>query len=348
MYGKPGSAVPCGGGSKAGVPEASGDPPRPGSALHGRARARLRALIARDQEMADGRGLGGRGHRPWGNCGEFALRPGWWHAILGLARQHGWDPQATQPPSEWEGEGDPIAWDGRYWPGMGQQVTGADARNLGRALARAVADIPDHAGTPYWHRPDPDIRPVTDVTTLELLSGAESKEVLGWFLEHCDGCCGGGGFSIVDDDYLGHLARLLSHDNYRDAGLPTAERGPLMAVPSPLRPVAGVSLDALAQDPAKAASLPAEVRRAVTLRCVALIGACAAGGPEPEGVTPAQAATEAANDWLTADEVACLLKKPRKWLIRHHRELPFARKVSRKTILFSRASGLRWVETRPR
>ena len=84
------------------------------------------------------------------------------------------------------------------------------------------------------------------------------------------------------------------------------------------------------------------------LRCVALIGACAAGGPDPEGVTPAQAATEAANDWLTADEAACLLKKPRQWLIRHHRELPFARKVSRKTILFSRAGALRWVETRPR
>jgi hypothetical protein len=109
-----------------------------------------------------------------------------------------------------------------------------------------------------------------------------------------------------------------------------------------------VSLDTLAEDPARAASLPAEVKRGVVLQCATIIGACAAGGPDPEGVTPAQAASEAANDWLTADEAACLLKKPRQWLIRHHRALPFARKVSRKTILFSRASALRWVETRPR
>ena len=32
-----------------------------------------------------------------------------------------------------------------------------------------------------------------------------------------------------------------------------------MLVPSPLRPVAGVSLDALAEDPARAAGLPAEI-----------------------------------------------------------------------------------------
>jgi hypothetical protein len=121
-----------------------------------------------------------------------------------------------------------------------------------------------------------------------------------------------------------------------------------MAVPSPLRPAEPVSLDEVERDLASIGSLPGEARRRVTLRCLTIIGACAAGGPDPEGVTPTAAAAEAANDWLTADEAACLLKKPRKWLIRHHRELPFARKVSRKTILFSRASALRWVETRPR
>jgi hypothetical protein len=109
----------------------------------------------------------------WGNCGEFALRPGWWPAILGLARQQGWCPQGTQPPRDYSGwEGDPTAWDGRYWPGRGQQVTGADARHLGRALARALADIP---------RPH-------DGSARDLLSGAEFREVLGWFLQHCAGC----------------------------------------------------------------------------------------------------------------------------------------------------------------
>jgi hypothetical protein len=129
----------------------------------------------------------------WMDCGEFALRPGWWHAILGLARKHGWCPQGTQPPRDyhWDWDGNPTAWDGRYWPGFGQQVTDEDARNLGTALARALPDIPDH------------FRPVTgakdpDVNALELLSGTESKKILGWLLEHCDGCCGGGGFDICD------------------------------------------------------------------------------------------------------------------------------------------------------
>jgi hypothetical protein len=58
--------------------------------------------------------------------------------------------------------------------------------------------------------------------------------------------------------------------------------------------------------------------------------------------------TEAADDWLTPDQATNLLKKPRQWLIRHHRELPFARKVSRKTILFNRTGAVRWLETRPR
>jgi hypothetical protein len=139
-----------------------------------------------------------------GNCGEFSVPPGWWQAMLGLARQHGWVPQGTRPPGDYhEWAGDPTTWDGRYWPGVGQQVTDADARNLGAALARALADIPDHGGWPYWD--GGDARPVPGaVPALELLAGAESKEVLGWFLQHCsgcdDGCCGG--FDIVDFDYL--------------------------------------------------------------------------------------------------------------------------------------------------
>jgi hypothetical protein len=90
-----------------------------------------------------------------------------------------------------------------------------------------MADIPDHGGTPDFRRPDPDPDP-TDVPAIELLSGAESKEVLGWFLEHCEGCvhqscegcvlphcdacCGDGGFAITDDDY-DYLASLGSHDD---------------------------------------------------------------------------------------------------------------------------------------
>jgi hypothetical protein len=54
---------------------------------------------------------------------------------------------------------------------------------------------------------------------------------------------------------------------------------------TPIRPTEVPTLDDLAGDPGRAASLPAEIRRAVTLRCVALIGACAV--PEEAPTPPA-------------------------------------------------------------
>lgn len=109
-----------------------------------------------------------------------------------------------------------------------------------------------------------------------------------------------------------------------------------------------VSLDEVERNLTSAAGLPAEVKRRVTLRCAALISACAAGGPDPVDARPVGVSTEATDDWLTPDQATHLLKKPRRWLVRHHRELPFARKISHKTILFSRTGALRWMETRPR
>jgi hypothetical protein len=120
-----------------------------------------------------------------------------------------------------------------------------------------------------------------------------------------------------------------------------------MATPvTPIR-LAEVSLDDLRQDPSRAADLPPHARRAVVLVCSAIISACAVGSDPVDG-RPAGGSTEAVDDWLTPDQAAHLLKKPRHWLVRHHRELPFARKVSRKTVLFNRTGALRWLETRPR
>ena len=106
------------------------------------------------------------------------------------------------------------------------------------------------------------------------------------------------------------------------------------------------SLDELAQDPASAARLAPEVRRTVMLRCVAIIGACAAGDPDSDDDPPAAASTE--DQWLTPEEAGEILRKPRAWLIRHHRELPFANQVSRKNILFSRRGLFRWMASRRR
>ena len=119
----------------------------------------------------------------------------------------------------------------------------------------------------------------------------------------------------------------------------TIPSGPLQVSPVP-------SLDELAQDPTKAARLAPEVRRTVTLRCAAIIGACAAGDPDTGDDPPVAASTE--DQWLTPDEAGKILRKPRAWLIRHHRELPFANQVSRKNILFSRRGLFRWMASRRR
>jgi hypothetical protein len=144
--------------------------------------------------MNDGEWVDRGGVTLWFDCGEFALQAGWWQAFLGLARHHGWTSRGTLPPPDYAGwDGDPDCWDGRYWPALGQQVSENDARALGAALGRAVADIPDHDSTLARRAQHPD------VNALELLSGPERKEILGWFLGHCE--CSGG-FDIVDYDYL--------------------------------------------------------------------------------------------------------------------------------------------------
>jgi hypothetical protein len=125
-----------------------------------------------------------------------------------------------------------------------------------------------------------------------------------------------------------------------------------MAVPSPLRPVAGVSLDALAEDPSRTRNLPPDMARDLLARVMALsplLLVAALRGHEHGPVEPdAGAATQTADEWLTAEEAAPLVKQSRGWLVRHHRALPFARKISPKTIRFSRTGALRWMETRPR
>lgn len=86
------------------------------------------------------------------------------------------------------------------------------------------------------------------------------------------------------------------------------------------RPVAVPTLDDLAAHPDRAAALPPDVRRALTLRALAVIGTLAvADGPN------AAARTESApvGDLLDVDEAARRLGVSRSWLYRNARRLPF-------------------------
>ena len=106
------------------------------------------------------------------------------------------------------------------------------------------------------------------------------------------------------------------------------------------------SLDAVAAEPAHAAALPLAITVAVLARCTIAHGALVARlltllaeGPQPE-----KQGHE--NDrLLTATEAAALLGVTPRWLYRHARRLPFARRLSRKVLRFSEVGVRRYLET---
>jgi hypothetical protein len=97
-----------------------------------------------------------------GEGGHFRFSQDAWGAALELAREHGWEPAATEPPEEfvvyapdgvtvheeatqqerkaWEG------WDGSYLYNSRQVVTDEDAANIAASLERALEDIPEEGG----------------------------------------------------------------------------------------------------------------------------------------------------------------------------------------------------------
>jgi predicted DNA-binding transcriptional regulator AlpA len=119
-----------------------------------------------------------------------------------------------------------------------------------------------------------------------------------------------------------------------------------------------VSLDALLADPGaasevshrEAAALLGKLSRVQALLVERLAWLRPAVAEEPAAPTaPALAAPPpagSADDLLTVAEAATLLRVSPRWLYRHARTLPFARKLSRKVLRFSRAGVARWLATK--
>jgi hypothetical protein len=64
--------------------------------------------------------------------------------------------------------------------------------------------------------------------------------------------------------------------------------------------------------------------------------------PEPEP----EAATEEPDKMLTTLEAAKLLRRNPKWISRHRRNLPFARKLSERSWVYSQVGLHRWLAAR--
>lgn len=111
----------------------------------------------------------------YGECGDFAFKPGQWKTVLALASGFGWEPTGTQPPDEIASD----KWDGRYMSSDAQEISQDDALALAAALSRALDDIPDAL-----------VRRLATVgihgNVLELF--ADDKRLLRWFIAHCREC----------------------------------------------------------------------------------------------------------------------------------------------------------------
>lgn len=62
----------------------------------------------------------------------------------------------------------------------------------------------------------------------------------------------------------------------------------------------------------------------------------------PDGRGDGQPPVEA-DRWLCAEEAAGILNVTPRWLYRHHKKLPFARRLSRKALRFSEAGLRKWL-----
>ena len=87
---------------------------------------------------------------------------------------------------------------------------------------------------------------------------------------------------------------------------------------------------------------PQEEEMMASLRAIMGGEACTQVGGAPLGAAPACST----GDLLVIDEAAALLRVSPRWLYRHAKHLPFARKLSRKVLRFSRAGITRWLATR--
>jgi predicted DNA-binding transcriptional regulator AlpA len=102
-------------------------------------------------------------------------------------------------------------------------------------------------------------------------------------------------------------------------------------------------LQRLVADPTKLRSLPHGLERALREHLESALGA------EPavtQGDAPPPVPGSGPDDLLTLDETAAVLRVSRRWLYRHARQLPFARKLSPKVLRFSRSGAARWLAGR--
>jgi predicted DNA-binding transcriptional regulator AlpA len=100
----------------------------------------------------------------------------------------------------------------------------------------------------------------------------------------------------------------------------------------------GVLLRQLIADPSRLDEVSPEHQAAIIASLRAAIAVAPRPPAEPPDTSPARGVTAwSLGDVLLIDEAAEMLRVSRRWLYRHWKTLPYARKLSRKMLRFSRS-----------
>jgi predicted DNA-binding transcriptional regulator AlpA len=103
-------------------------------------------------------------------------------------------------------------------------------------------------------------------------------------------------------------------------------------------------LRTLLADPSELAALTPDQERRLMTDLEAVVGKGPPVPPAPALAAPSPAWGE--DDLLTVDEAAARLRVSPRWLYRHAKDMPFARKLSPKVLRFSRSGITRWLASK--
>jgi hypothetical protein len=106
------------------------------------------------------------------------------------------------------------------------------------------------------------------------------------------------------------------------------------------------SLDQLARDPSAAVGLPAAALTALHLQATAALSAIGLAWASSWQSAQGTSETADADQMLTVDEAAELLRRKRRWIYRHAATLPFVRRLTPRSLLCSRRGVERWLAAR--
>ena len=107
------------------------------------------------------------------------------------------------------------------------------------------------------------------------------------------------------------------------------------------------SLDQLARDPSAALGLPPAALTALHMQASAALSAIGLAWASSAQITQGTSQETAdADQMLTVDEAAELLRRKRRWISRHAATLPFVRRLTPRSLLCSRRGVERWLAAR--